>query len=72
MPLPAHARQENGMSNQPIYEMLAQAFAGEGVDHVFNLMGDGNMHWATAIAALLERVPHRGLLRSDPAARTRQ
>ena len=34
------------MSNLPIYEMLAQAFAGEGVDACFNLMGDGNMHWA--------------------------
>ena len=29
------------MSNLPIYEMLAQAFASEGVDSLFNLMGDG-------------------------------
>jgi len=28
------------MSNLPIYEMPAQAFATEGVDAVFNLMGD--------------------------------
>jgi hypothetical protein len=32
------------MSNLPIYEMLAQAFASEGVDTIFNLMGDGNVH----------------------------
>src|SRR5882672_996037 len=40
------------MSNLPIYEMLAKAFAGEGVDTFFNLMGDGNMHWATALAQI--------------------
>ena len=40
------------MSNLPIYEMLAQAFASEGVDHLFNLMGDGNMHWATAMSKI--------------------
>lgn len=40
------------MSNLPIYEMLAQAFAGEGVDTVFSLMGDGNMHWATAMSKI--------------------
>jgi len=40
------------MSNLPIYEMLARAFAGEGVDTLFSLMGDGNMHWATAMAKL--------------------
>ena len=40
------------MSNLPIYEMLAQAFATEGVDTVFNLMGDGNMHWATAMSKI--------------------
>jgi thiamine pyrophosphate-dependent acetolactate synthase large subunit-like protein len=38
------------MSDLPIYEMLAQTFASEGVDTLFNLMGDGNMHWATAMA----------------------
>jgi len=27
------------MSNLPIYEMLAQAFAREGVDTLFSLMG---------------------------------
>jgi acetolactate synthase-1/2/3 large subunit len=40
------------MSNLPIYEMLAQAFASEGVDAVFNLMGDGNMHWTTAMSKI--------------------
>ena len=40
------------MSNLPIYEMLAQAFAGEGVDTVFSLLGDGNMHWATAMSKI--------------------
>ena len=40
------------MSNLPIYEMLAQAFASEGVDALFNLMGDGNMHWATAMSKI--------------------
>jgi acetolactate synthase-1/2/3 large subunit len=40
------------MSNSPIYEMLAQAFADERVDTLFNLMGDGNMHWATAMSKI--------------------
>ena len=40
------------MKNMPIYEALAQAFAAEGVDTHFTLMGDGNMHWATAMKNL--------------------
>src|SRR5215469_13597025 len=40
------------MSNLPTYEMLAQAFAREGVDTLFSLMGDGNMHWATAMSKI--------------------
>ncbi|MEI8154357.1 MAG: thiamine pyrophosphate-binding protein, partial [Hyphomicrobiales bacterium] len=40
------------MKNMPIYEALAQAFAAEGVDHHFTLMGDGNMHWAAAMKNL--------------------
>jgi thiamine pyrophosphate-dependent acetolactate synthase large subunit-like protein len=40
------------MSNMPIYEALAHAFAAEGVDTHFTLMGDGNMHWATAMKSL--------------------
>lgn len=35
-----------------IYEALAEAFTAEGVDTQFALMGDGNMHWSTAFAAL--------------------
>jgi thiamine pyrophosphate-dependent acetolactate synthase large subunit-like protein len=40
------------MQNMPIYEALARAFAAEGVDTHFTLMGDGNMHWATAMKNL--------------------
>ena len=40
------------MSNLPIYEMLARAFAGEGVDTLFGLLGDGNMHWASAMSKI--------------------
>ena len=40
------------MNNMPIYEALAHAFAAEGVDANFTLMGDGNMHWATAMKNL--------------------
>ncbi len=32
------------------YEVLAQAFVAEGVDTLFTLMGDANMHWANAMA----------------------
>lgn len=35
--------------NIPIYEALARAFVAEGVTAQFTLMGDGNMHWATAL-----------------------
>lgn len=28
-----------------VYERLAQAFAAEGVSHIFGIMGDGNMYW---------------------------
>src|SRR5229473_2859751 len=44
--------QNTAMNNMPIYEALAQAFAAEGVDTHFTLMGDGNMHWATAMQNL--------------------
>jgi thiamine pyrophosphate-dependent acetolactate synthase large subunit-like protein len=37
------------MTGTPIYEALAQAFVAEGVDTFFALMGDGNMHWCTAL-----------------------
>lgn len=35
-----------------LYEALAGAFQAEGIDTQFVLMGDGNMHWATAMAEL--------------------
>ena len=35
-----------------IYEALAEAFAAEGVDTHFGLMGDGNMHWMAAMDAI--------------------
>ena len=38
------------MSDLKGYQLLASAFAAEGVDRVFTLMGDGNMFWATALA----------------------
>ena len=37
------------MQNIPIYEALALAFAAEGVDTHFTLMGDGDMHWVSAM-----------------------
>lgn len=38
------------MSDLPVYEVLAQAFAAEGVDQMFALLGDANMHWGTCMA----------------------
>jgi thiamine pyrophosphate-dependent acetolactate synthase large subunit-like protein len=40
------------VANIPIYQALAEAFAGEGVDTFFTLMGDANMHWATAMLGI--------------------
>jgi thiamine pyrophosphate-dependent acetolactate synthase large subunit-like protein len=40
------------MNNLPTYEMLARAFSREGVDTLFCLMGDGNMHWVTAMSRI--------------------
>jgi thiamine pyrophosphate-dependent acetolactate synthase large subunit-like protein len=40
------------MTQSVLYEALAAAFAAEGVDTQFVLMGDGNMHWATAFSKL--------------------
>ena len=28
-----------------VYQRLAQAFAAEGVTHLFGIMGDANMYW---------------------------
>ena len=35
-----------------VSDMLARAFAAEGVEHLFTLMGDANMYWSTAMAEL--------------------
>ncbi len=41
------------MATSPTYyDALADAFVAEGVDTQFVLMGDGNMHWSTAMSAL--------------------
>lgn len=38
------------MQQPVLYDALAEAFVAEGVDTQFILMGDGNMHWATALS----------------------
>jgi len=38
------------MTEYRLYDELADAFVGEGVDTHFTLLGDGNMHWATIMA----------------------
>jgi acetolactate synthase-1/2/3 large subunit len=38
------------MTETKIYRALADAFVAEGVDRLFVLTGDGNMHWEAAIA----------------------
>ena len=40
------------MSKLKVSDMLARAFAAEGVDHLFTLMGDATMYWSTAMAEL--------------------
>jgi hypothetical protein len=38
------------MENPKVYDVLAEAFKGEGVEHLFTLMGDANMYWAQKMA----------------------
>jgi thiamine pyrophosphate-dependent acetolactate synthase large subunit-like protein len=38
------------MSNNQVSDILAQAFAAEGVDTLFTLMGDANMYWSASMA----------------------
>lgn len=38
------------MSETTTYRAIGKAFIAEGVDTQFTLMGDGNMHWVTALA----------------------
>lgn len=35
-----------------VYEAMAQAFADEGTEHLFSLMGDANMYWMSTLLAL--------------------
>ena len=46
-----------------VYQRLAQAFQGEGVTHLFGIMGDGNMYWMTELDKLgvkMLEVRHEG------------
>jgi acetolactate synthase I/II/III large subunit len=38
------------MSDNQVSDILAQAFAAEGVDTLFTLMGDANMYWSASMA----------------------
>lgn len=38
------------MSDNQLSDVLAQAFAAEGVDTLFTLMGDANMYWSASMA----------------------
>lgn len=48
-----------------VYERLAAAFKGEGVTHIFGMMGDGNMYWMDALDKLggvsMLEVRHEGV-----------
>ena len=48
-----------------VYERLASAFKGEGVTHIFGMMGDGNMYWMEALDKIggvnLLEVRHEGV-----------
>ncbi|HEX2724845.1 MAG TPA: thiamine pyrophosphate-binding protein [Beijerinckiaceae bacterium] len=39
------------MGASKVYEVLADAFAREGAEVLFTLMGDGNMHWVARLSA---------------------
>ena len=43
-------QRKNRMSDNQVSDVLAQAFAAEGVDTLFTLMGDANMYWSAAMA----------------------
>ena len=49
------------MQKPKLYQALAEAFVAEGVDTQFILMGDGNMHWTSAMQKLpgVKTVHHR-------------
>src|SRR5580704_444036 len=45
-------RRETKMSKLQVSDMLARAFAAEGVEVLFTLMGDANMYWSVAMSKL--------------------
>ena len=49
------------MQKLKLYQSLAEAFVAEGVDTQFILMGDGNMHWTSALQKVpgIKTVHHR-------------
>src|SRR3712207_4005221 len=49
--LPDGRKRSTKMGAPKAYELLASAFRSEGVDVLFTLMGDGNMHWVAALSA---------------------
>jgi acetolactate synthase-1/2/3 large subunit len=50
--VPRPAPEEAYLQGRPVYQIAAEAFAAEGVETYFTLMGDANMHWSTALSAL--------------------
>src|SRR5437762_11844219 len=43
-------KERRTMSDNQVSDVLAHAFAAEGVDTVFTLMGDANMYWSASMA----------------------
>jgi acetolactate synthase I/II/III large subunit len=43
-------KERSAMSDNQVSDILAQAFAAEGVDTLFTLMGDANMYWSASMA----------------------
>src|SRR5438105_11216707 len=43
-------KERSTMSDNQVSDILAQAFAAEGVDTLFTLMGDANMYWSASMA----------------------
>ena len=49
---PLRKKGDTEMSKLQVTDMLARAFAAEGVDMLFTLMGDANMYWSVAMSKL--------------------
>src|SRR6266481_4978251 len=43
-------KERDTMTDNQVSDVLAQAFAAEGVDTLFTLMGDANMYWSASMA----------------------